>query len=217
MHFQEGDAAFNKPITERSMFTPSPSSKISKDIQHPSSERLADGMMFVLLFGLCVASRLIEHPENFVAVGAAALFAGWRMKNRMLAFAAPVLGMLVSDLFLGFYQLPLVLVVYSSMVLPVWLGGLVSRSWKLRLIPFACASGLYHFVFVNYAVWHTSTLYEKSASGLLTCYAAGVPFSLNKLGGDIFWSAILFGLFAAYTALSENQSRQTTASVYARS
>jgi len=195
---------------------PTPSSTSLKDLQQPNSERLADGMMFALLFALCVASRLIDHPENFVAVGAAAMFAGWRMKNRMLAFAAPVLGMLVSDMFLGFYQLPLILVVYSSMVIPVWLGSLVSRSWKLRLIPFACASGLFHFVFVNYAVWHTSSMYEKSVAGLLTCYAAGVPFSLNKLGGDIFWSAILFGLFAGYTALSESQSRLTTSRAYAR-
>jgi hypothetical protein len=32
--------------------------------------------------------------------------------------------------------------------------------------------------------------------GLVTCYVAAIPFFANTLGGNLFYSAVLFGGFA---------------------
>jgi hypothetical protein len=38
-------------------------------------------------------------------------------------------------------------------------------------------------------------MYPKTGSGLVACYAAGLPFFWNTLAGDLFYVAVLFGIY----------------------
>ncbi len=52
------------------------------------------------------------------------------------------------------------------------------------------------FLITNFAVWAFGSTYVKSPLGLLSCYAAGIPYFGNTLAGDFLYVVILFGGFA---------------------
>jgi hypothetical protein len=65
-------------------------------------------LRFLLIAGLIAAaatSRLLPHPPNFTPIGAIALFGGAAFRDRRLAFAVPLLAMLLSDAALGFSRM----------------------------------------------------------------------------------------------------------------
>src|SRR2546427_12070648 len=52
------------------------------------------------------------------------------------------------------------------------------------------------FIVTNFAVWQFLSGFPHTASGLLACYLAGIPFFWNTLAGDAFYAALLFGSYA---------------------
>jgi len=38
-------------------------------------------------------------------------------------------------------------------------------------------------------------MYPKNPGGLLSCYAAGIPFFRNTILGDLFYCGLMFGSF----------------------
>ena len=58
------------------------------------------------------------------------------------------------------------------------------------------------FVATNLAVWAEGALYPRTLDGLAACYFAAIPFFGWTLGGDLFYTALMFGLFAAGNARS---------------
>src|SRR3954471_12959414 len=69
--------------------------------------------------------RLVPHPPNFTPIGAMALFSGAYLGRRIVAFAAPLGALLLSDLVLGFYHGQAT--VYFSVALIVMLGMVALR------------------------------------------------------------------------------------------
>jgi len=43
-------------------------------------------------------------------------------------------------------------------------------------------------------------LYPHTLQGLLQTYVMGIPFFGNSIAGDLFWTALLFGLYDAARA-----------------
>jgi len=64
---------------------------------------------------------------NLTAVAASALFAAVALRRRWLAPLVPLAAMMLSDVVLGFYALPVTLAVYAGMVLPALLGLMIKR------------------------------------------------------------------------------------------
>jgi hypothetical protein len=56
-------------------------------------------------------------------------------------------------------------------------------------------------------------MYPKTVSGLMTCYAAGVPFFRRGLAGDMLFTTVMFGLpaLAALVARSVFKPQGTAA------
>ena len=139
---------------------------------------------FVLI---AILSRLIPHLPNFTAVTATALFAGRHFKNRALAFAAPLLVMMISDLAIGFYTISWF--VYASFAAVVFLG-----QWSKKMNLFTVlASSLTFFVISNFGVWLLG--YPLTVEGFIACYTAAIPFFRNAILGDLFYAAILYYSF----------------------
>ena len=51
---------------------------------------------------------------------------------------------------------------------------------------------LLFFLVTNFGVWVSGSFYPKNVEGLISCYAAGIPFFGNTLGGSIFYSSLMF-------------------------
>lgn len=151
--------------------------------------------VLVLLILAAAATRLIPHPPNLASIAAVALFGGAYLSDKRLAFLVPLAALFLSDLVLGLYRH--MEVVYGSFALVVGLGLLLRRRrTPLRIAGAALASSALFFVSTNFGVWAFGKLYPKTAAGLLTCYAAAIPFFQNTLMGDALYTTVLFGGFA---------------------
>ena len=158
------------------------------------------------------ALRLVPHPPNFTPIGAMALFSGAMFGRRLIAFAAPLGALLLSDLVLGFYHGQAT--VYFSVALVVMIGmGVLGRISLLRVVGAALASSVLFFVITNFGMWLFSGFYPRTMAGLEACYVAAIPFFQNTVAGDLFYAGLLFGGFAllerAVPALRSNGAAQT--------
>jgi hypothetical protein len=115
----------------------------------------------------------------------------------MVVLAALVL----SDLLLGFSPGLLSLGVYAGFLAGIGLGRWMGpdSSW-LRKGATVISNTLAFFIITNFVVWALPVAsgevnYPHTAEGLLQCYVMALPFLRNAMTGDLFWAAMLFGLF----------------------
>ncbi|MFN7115283.1 MAG: DUF6580 family putative transport protein [Saprospiraceae bacterium] len=172
--------------------------------------------IIVLLIVAAAMSRLLPHPYNFTPIGAIGLFGAAYFTKRYLAFLVPFAAMWVSDLILNNvvyaqyytgFQWGGNTSVYVSFGLIIILGSVLLRKVNTKNVLMASVSAsLLFYLITNFAVWMGSTTYPQNAVGLLSCYAAGLPFYsmelappfgflLNGIAGDLFYCAALFGVF----------------------
>jgi hypothetical protein len=152
--------------------------------------------LLALLSAILVAAalRLVPHPPNFTPVDAMALFSGAYLGRRLVAFAAPLGALFLSDLVLGFYNG--MATVYSATALIVLIGWFaVKRVSPLRVGLAAIAGSILFFLVTNFGVWAGSGMYPHTSAGLAACYVAAIPFFKNTLAGDLFYAVLLFGGF----------------------
>ncbi len=169
--------------------------------------RLGIISMVILLAAL---SRLLPHPANVTPIGAMALLGGAYFANRRLAVLVPLLSLWLSDLILNnviygagnqsfTWFITDSVWVYGSIILTVMLSSVLLKQVKPdTLILVSLVSSLVFFVITNFGTWYLykGITYANSWDGLTTCFAAGLPFLRNTILGDLFFSVLLFGLFA---------------------
>jgi len=166
-------------------------------------------MRYTVLAALMIVaaafSRLIPHPLNFAPITAIALAGGVYLDKRV-SILVPVAALVISDWILGFY--PVLFFVYGSVV-AIGFIGLWLRSHK-KLVPVvgaSLASSILFFLVTNFGVWAIGPeMYPRTWAGLADCYAAGIPFFRNTVTGDLFYVAVLFGLFELLGYLLGHQS-----------
>lgn len=157
---------------------------------------------------LAAFSRMIPHMLNFSPLGAIGLFGAAYFSKKWQALIIPLAAIWLSDLFInnvvyadthstfiwlynGFYWQ------YGTYLLITILGFFIFKKVTLpRIITGVLTSTLLFFLITNFACWPGSTLYAPDFNGLMTCYAAGIPFLKGTLLGDLFYSGVLFGSFA---------------------
>ncbi|HYL64105.1 MAG TPA: DUF6580 family putative transport protein [Candidatus Methylomirabilis sp.] len=169
---------------------------------------LSQTIVALTIIVLAAVLRIVPHPWNFTPIGAMALFAGALVRDRRIAFSFPLLTLVVSDIFIGFNILePLV---YGSFLVNVLIGlWLRCRRTPVRIGTATFLGAIQFFLVTNFGVWMFLSTYPKTAAGLLTCYAAGVPLFWNTLAGDALFATLLFGGYAlaerAFPALRQHQ------------
>lgn len=145
---------------------------------------------FLVIFG--VASRLIPHVPNIVPITAITLFAGVYLPKRL--FLLPIVILLISDYFIGFYGTDM-FYVYGSYLL-IGALGLWLRSHKrpVMVAGSALGSSILFFLITNFGVWAPpNNWYPHTMDGLLTSYTMALPFFRNSLIGDLGYTIVLFG------------------------
>jgi hypothetical protein len=152
-------------------------------------------LLALALILLAAALRMAPHPWNFTPVGAMALFSGAVLRDRRLAFLFPLLALFLGDIFVGFHKL--VPLVYASFLINVAIGlWLRDRRALARISLATLLAALQFFLVTNFAVWQLLGSFPHTASGLVACYVAGIPFFWNTLASDALYATLLFGSFA---------------------
>lgn len=164
--------------------------------------------ILILLIVVCAFSRVIPHMHNFSPLGAMALFGAAYFAKKWQGIMIPLLATWVSDLFInnviyaryypeftwfysGFYWQ------YGSYILISVLGFfLLKKVTPLKVIAGALSATTIFFLVSNFGCWVANPIYSQNVTGLLSCYAAGVPFLKGTLVGDLVYAGVLFGSFA---------------------
>lgn len=168
-------------------------------------------MAAIVVLILAILSRFLPHALHTAAWGVTALgggllFAGsrWSRAARWQV-AIAVLGIAASDWLLTtqVYGFPFQI---SGYLVPwAWYGLLcvAASAWLYRRATFtrvvvaALASSTGFFLLSNGMVWASGTMYARTLVGLVTCYAAGLPFYRNDLLATLAVCGVLFGVPAA--------------------
>jgi hypothetical protein len=157
---------------------------------------------FFLLAGMiliAVISKCVPHPVNFTPIGAIALFAGAHFTNKSTAFAVPLAALLLGDFITGLHIL--IPFVYGCFALNVLLGFWIrSQKSTPRTLSAIFIGAAVFFLVTNFGSWLVFDTFPKTPVGLLACYTSAIPYLINSLVGDLFYSAVLFGglAFAEY-------------------
>ena len=164
----------------------------------------------ISLILILALARLIPHPPNFTPIIAVAIMSGYFFKNINLSFLILIVAMLVSDLFIGFYEN--VIFVYASLLLITFVFYKISNKINFKnLFIYSFAGSLIFFIVSNFGVWALGSpgvydiAYEKNLNGLVECYILAIPFF-----GNTFLSTVIFAypaIFVYKTLAARSGSR----------
>ena len=164
-------------------------------------------LLITVMILIAVVSRFLPHWHNFTAVGAVGLFAGAYFTRKYWAFFIPLVALWISDLALnnlvyahyyeGFVWFTQgAFWIYLGFALNVVIGMFIIKRFKVgSILVGAILASLAFFLVSNFGAW-VSPLpphFPATFSGLLAAYGAGLPFLLNSLLANIFFSFVLFG------------------------
>jgi hypothetical protein len=156
---------------------------------------------------VAVFVRLIPYgvrPPNFAANGSLSIFGGARAPI-WIALPAQILSLVVSDVVLNqvFNWKPFNISVYVSFIIYMLLGRIMLRGKDSisRIAVVTFLGSMQFYLITNFATWleysgiigDGQRLYDNTLAGLLTCMAQGLPFFGFTLGGDLGFTAALFG------------------------
>ncbi len=155
-------------------------------------------LIIVALIFTAAMLRLLPMAHNFSPIGAIALFGGAYITNRFYAFLLPIAAMLISDVFLGFYGLEM-LITYGAFALTVGIGTFLrsNKAWY-RIGIASLSTSILFYLITNFVLFYPvsmAPLYTHDMAGIMSSYVAGIPFFQNTLISDFFFSSVLFGGF----------------------
>ena len=168
----------------------------------------SDIWTLVIMVIVAALYRVIPNrPFGFAPQLALAFFSGAILKDRKLfAFALPLLSMLISDLIYqglyaagvssiwGFY--PGMWVDYLAYASVTVFGFFLRRISVQNVLAVSLAAPVYFFLLSNFLTWtgmNGYDMYPKTWAGLMTAYAAGLPFFKYSVLSTVLFSAVLFG------------------------
>jgi len=158
-------------------------------------------MAAYLLLVLAVLSRLMPHPDwwNFTAVGGALLYFGARRSWREML--APLAALMATDYVLTVFSYHYEFRWQAYVTTWGWYMAVMALGWILlhtRTTFLRVAAGVVlgptsFFLVSNYGVWAAGDMYPRTLGGLITCYAAAIPFYRNDLVSTAIVAGLAFG------------------------
>jgi hypothetical protein len=161
-----------------------------------------------VIFAVLARMPFMPHPWNFTPVAASLLYFGARGPRRQLW--VPFVLLAASDIILTRFVYSFTFswdhfVTWAWYAGVLWLGASLRQNMNwLRVGGAALASSVSFFVVSNFAVWACWNMYPKTMSGLMTCYAAAIPFFRHTIVGDMLFTAVMFGLPAIAIAVARS-------------
>ena len=161
----------------------------------------------ISLIVILAFARLIPHPPNFTPIIAVAIISGYFFKNFNLSVLILLAAMLISDLFIGFYEN--IIFVYASLILITFIFHKISNKINFKnLFIYGFAGSVIFFVVSNFGVWALGSpgvydiAYDTSLSGLIQCYILAIPFFGNTFLSTLIFSYPAIFIYRSLTARS---------------
>jgi hypothetical protein len=166
-------------------------------------------MIAYLLLVLAVLSRVVVLPHtdwmNFVALDGALLYFGARRPLKEMA--APLVVFMATDFCLTVYAYHYAFHWQAYVITWAWYAAAIVLGWILLSTKVSWVRGTAaailgptsFFVVSNYVAWIAMSVgpqarYSRTLGGLITCYAAGIPFYRNDLASTAILLLAAFGL-----------------------
>jgi len=186
---------------------------LQQEIKMNMKIRLALALILLAMVTRLGLNLLPAPPHNFSPIAAIGLFAAAHLGRRWLALAVPFAALFLSDLFINnviyrqFYPDFAWITsgwIYAAFALVLVTGWVVLRQKVSpgRVVAASLVASVIFFLVTNFSVWAQGTMYPKNFIGLMACYTAGIPFFVNTIAGDLFFSGLLFGIFEWYSRRS---------------
>ncbi|MGB8260105.1 MAG: DUF6580 family putative transport protein [Terracidiphilus sp.] len=170
-----------------------------------------------LLLAVAILSRLLPHPPSFTAVGGALLYFGARRSRREMLL--PLAAFMALDVVLTVFIYHSAFLWQAYVTTWVWylaamaLGRILLR---VRTTWLGAGSAVLlgptsFFIVSNFGVWSGSLQYPHTASGLVACYVAAIPFYGNDLLATTLVCGLAFGVPVLVRRLRSQPAVQPTA------
>jgi hypothetical protein len=154
----------------------------------------------------------LPHAWHFTPLAASLLFFGARGSKRQMW--VPLVLLASTDVILTKF-------VYAStfswdqLVTWAWYAGILWLGTNLRenagfwrVVAAALTSSVSFFLISNFAVWASwPGMYPRTLGGLMTSYAAAIPFFRGTLESDLFFSIAMFGTPVLVNMLSQSSKK----------
>ncbi len=172
-------------------------------------------MAIYLIIILAIISRFVTHffaidMANFAPITALAIFGAAYLPKKQ-AIAIPLAARFISDIFLGFFQWPLMVAVYACHLLGVlfglWIKKTPDNRW-VKIIGSSVATAVIFFLVTNFAFFYS--YYPHNFAGIIQSYVNGLPFFRGTLLGDVTYTAVLFGSLQLVRYLAGKRKLQTS-------
>lgn len=178
----------------------------------------------MILVVLATACKFFFGPDldwsGFSPVIAIALFSGFIIKQKDMSFVLPLLALFISDAaiqllytqgmfpYAGFYNGQWKN--YMILLAATLIGWALKGRSVSSLLAGAVAAPTVFFLLSNFGVWLSAVevTYTKDFSGLMTCYAAGLPFYKNALIATLVFLPVIL---LAYNYMTKNKAALTVA------
>lgn len=152
-------------------------------------------MSLILFLIAAMTSRILLHElgvaNNFAAITAIAMFVSCYYSPKQGLYATLAVRF-VSDLFIGFFSLPLMVAVYVSHLFGIPLGAWIAKKkTPSRVIAAPLISATIFFLVTNFALLYPQ--YPHTLPGIGLAYLNGLPFFRGTLIGDLGYTILLFG------------------------
>lgn len=164
----------------------------------------------VILVAFGVALRFIPHVPNFAPIGALALFGG-AMMGRRFAIWLPLSAIIISDIFIGFYQ-GILFTWLSFAAIAAFAMLLKKKNFTQKVALGAPVAAIIFYLVSNFGVWLTSGMYSLTFAGFINCYVQALPFFRATLLSDLLFSAVFFGAYELAVQVAGRSLRLTNAS-----
>lgn len=168
-------------------------------------------VFLLMIVGISIATRLLPHPPNFAPIAALALFAGvYASRISKWYLLLPLGAMLLSDMFLGFYEWKIMAFVYVSFLI-IAVSGLLIRKYKNfgTIVLGSLGSAILFYLTTNFAVWAFTGMYAPNLEGLLLSYSMALPFFKFTIAGNLIYAGLFFGAYEAALAFATQRKAAT--------
>lgn len=158
-----------------------------------------------------IAMRSIFNIPNFNPIGAIALMGGILFHKKTTAFLVTIGALFLGDIILGLsspiymdYMFSTTfLFVYVAFLLMILLGtALKNRASLMTIFLGSVVSAIVFFLITNAGSW-LALNYDRSLSGLMSAYNAGIPFFRATLVSQLLFS---LGIYIIYNLATQRKT-----------
>jgi len=176
-----------------------------------------DILILFVFVAIGVLTRTILHiGPNVEFITGISISAGYFFSSRKYSFMVPLISLAITDYLIG--NSMIFLFTWSAFLIAPAIGNLLEKFakkssfvGKLALFQAAGAfSTLIFFLWTNFGVVITTSMYANNLAGLMQSYVNALPFLRNQLGANLVIVPFLFAathIFTNYKVKSRTSPR----------